>query len=151
MLRGAVAHLPAHGAQLSAQGTRIAQTLAPALAAAGFEGAWARDLARDAGESEALVRITLARLARRGELHQTVRDLYYPPATVARLAGIARDVAAAQDGDVLAAQFRDATGLGRKRAIQILEYFDRIGLTRRVGDVHRLRGDSLLFAEERAS
>jgi selenocysteine-specific elongation factor len=29
-------------------------------------------------------------------------------------------------------QFRDASGLGRKRAIQVLEAFDRIGLTRRV-------------------
>ena len=48
-------------------------------------------------------------------------------------------------GTVLAAQFRDATGLGRKRAIQILEYFDRIGLTRRVGDEHRLRSECTLF------
>lgn len=149
-LRGAVAHLPSHGAQLTAQETRIAQKVAPALAAAGFEGAWVRDLAKDAGETEALVRITLARLARQGDLHQTVKDLYYPPATMARLAAIARAVGAAHGGDVLAAQFRDATGLGRKRAIQILEYFDRIGLTRRVGDLHRLRGDSLLFCEERA-
>ena len=151
MLRGAVAHLPAHEVQLTAQDARVAQKLAPALAAAGFEGAWARDLARDAGESEALVRVTLARLARRGELHQTVKDLYYPAATMARLAGIAREVGAMHGGDVLAAQFRDATGLGRKRAIQILEHFDRIGLTRRVGDVHKLRGDSLLFTGERAA
>ena len=46
-----------------------------------------------------------------------------------------------------AAAFRDATGLGRKRAIQILEHFDRIGLLRRVGDVHKLRSDTQLFAE----
>jgi len=43
--------------------------------------------------------------------------------------------------------FRDATGLGRQRAIQILEHFDRIGLLRRVGDVHRLRQDSALLAD----
>lgn len=42
-------------------------------------------------------------------------------------------------GFVTAAAFRDATGLGRKRAIQILEWFDRIGHTRRVGDAHLLR------------
>ncbi|AVO35065.1 selenocysteine-specific translation elongation factor [Ottowia oryzae] len=146
-LRGAVAHLPSHGAQLTAQETRIAQKVAPGLAAAGFEGAWVRDLAKGAGESEALVRITLARLARQGDLHQTVKDLYYAPATMARLAAIAREVGSEHDGDVLAAQFRDATGLGRKRAIQILEYFDRIGLTRRVGDLHKLRAESTLFIE----
>ena len=46
-----------------------------------------------------------------------------------------------------AAQFRDATGLGRKRAIQVMEYFDRVGLLRRIGDVHRLRSDTALFSE----
>jgi selenocysteine-specific elongation factor len=107
-----------------------------------------RDLAKGAGESEALVRITLARLARQGDLHQTVKDLYYAPATMARLAAIAREVGSEHDGDVLAAQFRDATGLGRKRAIQILEYFDRIGVLRRVGDEHRLRGDTQLFMNQ---
>ena len=45
-----------------------------------------------------------------------------------------------------APDFRDATGLGRKRAIQILEHFDRVGSLRRVGDEHRLRADSALFA-----
>ena len=28
----------------------------------------------------------------------------------------------------------DVLGIGRKRSIQILEYFDRVGLTRRLGD-----------------
>jgi selenocysteine-specific elongation factor len=59
-------------------------------------------------------------------------------------------VAALHGGEVVAAAFRDATQLGRKRAIQILEHFDRIGLLRRVGDAHRLRADSLLFAEAMA-
>jgi selenocysteine-specific elongation factor len=147
--RGAFVHLPEHGVRLSAGEERIAQKVAPWLVQAGFEGAWVRDLARDAGESEPLMRTTLARLAQRGELHQVVKDLYYPLATMAKLAALARHVAGAHAGqEVSAAQFRDATGLGRKRAIQILEYFDRVGLLRRVGDVHKLRTDSALFAEE---
>ena len=145
ILHGPVAHLPTHGAQLSASETRIAEKTAPALSEAGFQGVWARDLARDAGEPEPLVRTTLARLARRGELHQVVKDLYYDNPTMQQLAGLARTVGERHGGDVLAADFRDATGLGRKRAIQILEHFDRIGLTRRVGDLHRLRSDSQLF------
>ena len=145
--RGAFVHLPAHGVQLSATEERIAQKVAPGLVAARFEGAWVRDLARGAGEPEALVRVTLARLAQRAELHQVVKDLYYPPATMATLAAIVRRVAAAQGGEVTAAAYRDATGLGRKRAIQLLEHFDRVGLLRRVGDVHRLRADSRLFEE----
>ncbi|MFO1287881.1 MAG: selenocysteine-specific translation elongation factor [Rubrivivax sp.] len=130
-LRGAFVHLPEHGVRLSASEERIAQKVAPRLAEAGFEGAWARDLARAGGDSEALMRTTLARLAQRGELHQVVKDLYYPLSTMATLAALARQVAAANAGVVTAATFRDATQLGRKRAIQLLERFDRIGLTRR--------------------
>jgi selenocysteine-specific elongation factor len=95
-----------------------------------------------------LLRTTLARLAQRGDLHQVVKDLVLDHATLARLARIARDVAALHDGTVSAAAFRDATQLGRKRAIQLLEYFDRIGLCRRHGDLHRLRADSQLFRED---
>jgi selenocysteine-specific elongation factor len=149
-LRGAFVHLPEHGLRLSSADQRIAQKIAPMLAAAGFEGSWARDLARDGGESEALMRTTLARLASGGELHQVVKDLFYSAACMSQLAALARRVAAAHGGEVTAGTFRDATGLGRKRAIQLLEYFDHIGLLRRVGDVHRLRSDSTLFKEEAA-
>jgi selenocysteine-specific elongation factor len=143
-VRGAFVHRPEHGVHLSATEERIAQKAGPKLAQAGFEGAWARDLARDCAESEPLMRTTLSRLAQRGELHQVVKDLFYPPATMATLARLARE-AATHDSEVTAAAFRDATQLGRKRAIQILEYFDRVGLLRRVGDVHKLRADSTLF------
>lgn len=149
--RGACLHLPEHGVRLSAVDERIAQKIAPHLARAGFEGAWARDLARDTGESEPLMRVTIARLAQRGEVHQVVRDLVYSEQTMQELARLAREVAATQGGAVTAALFRDATRLGRKRAIQILEYFDRVGLLRRVGDTHRLRTDSALFGQAAAA
>ena len=145
---GAFVHLPEHGVRLSATEQRLAQKVGPTLALGSFDGVWVRDMARDAQESEALMRTTLVRLAQRGELHQVVKDLYYAEATIARLAHIARDVGAAHGGAVTAAAFRDATGLGRKRAIQILEYFDRIGVLRRVGDEHRLRGDTQLFMNQ---
>ncbi|MFG6466235.1 selenocysteine-specific translation elongation factor [Roseateles sp. BYS87W] len=146
-VRGAFVHLPEHGVQLSATEQRIAQKVAPRLAAAGAEGAWARDLAKDCAEPEPLMRATLARLAQQGELHQVVKDLYLDHATATSLAATVRRLAG-EHGHVAAAAFRDATGLGRKRAIQILEHFDRVGLLRRVGDEHRLRADSTLFTPE---
>ena len=145
-ISGASAHLPAHGIQLSALDERLAQKVMPRLLSAGFEGAWARDLAKDAHEPEALVRTTLARLSQRGELFQVVKDLYYAPAAVQELARIAR--ASAVGGDVKAAVFRDRSGLGRKRAIQVLEFFDKVGVLRRVGDAHRLRTDCRLFIDD---
>lgn len=150
VVRGSFVHLPEHGLRLSAADQRLAQKIAPLLVAAGFEGSWARDLARATNESEALMRTTLARLASGGELHQVVKDLFYPTACMLKLAALARGVAAAHGGEVTAGTFRDATGLGRKRAIQLLEYFDHVGLLRRVGDVHRLRSDSTVFQSEAA-
>ncbi len=137
-------HLPEHGQRLSAAERRIAEALAPHLAEGDFDPPWVRDLARLTTTPEAVVRQTLAQMARRGEVFQVVRDLYYPAATVERLATLARRHAA--DGRLPAAAFRDATGLGRKRAIQLLEFFDRIGYTRRVKDAHLLRPDTSMFA-----
>jgi selenocysteine-specific elongation factor len=35
-------------------------------------------------------------------------------------------------------QYRDQTGIGRNLSIEILEYFDRQGVTRRIGDVRQI-------------
>ena len=37
-----------------------------------------------------------------------------------------------------ASQFRDGTGMGRNLAIEILEFFDKSGLTWRDGDTRKL-------------
>ena len=139
-------HLPAHAAVLSATEERLAQKLLPKLADGGFDPAWVRDLAKDCSASEPVVRQTLASLARRGLTFQVVKDLYYPAATIEKLAALARDCVDGPEG-LQAASFRDATGLGRKRAIQLLEFFDRVGYTRRVKDVHLLRPDTVLFGK----
>ena len=136
---------PQHLARLSAAEQRIADKVLPRLVAGGFDPPWLRTLAADTREPEPVVRAALARLAQRGELHQVVKDLYYPPPTMRRAAQLLREIAA-RDGAVTAAAFRDASGLGRKRAIQLVEYFDRVGLLRRIGDVHRLRADCELFS-----
>ena len=70
-----------------------------------------------------------------------MHDLFYDSDRVGTLAGIAASLAR-EHGGVNAARYRDAIGLGRKRTIQILEFFDRIGYTRRVHDLHVLRKNS---------
>ena len=94
------------------------------------------------------MRQVLGRMARGGDVYQVVKDLFYHPAVMQEAAGIVRRLAREDEkGEITAARFRDQTGLGRKRAIQILEFFDRIGLLRRVGDVHLLRPGTMLFTE----
>ena len=159
---GAFVHLPEHGSQLAARDETLLQRLTPHLMEAGAQGAWVRDLAEHIGEPAANLRPAMARLARSGHLYQVVKDLYLDAATAARLAALVRqlalenkepaesDLAEVQRASnplpiLTVARFRDASGLGRKRAVQMLEFFDRIGLCRRVGDTHVLRLESEVF------
>jgi selenocysteine-specific elongation factor len=136
--QGAFLRLPAHAAALSEAEERLALRMLPRIAAGGFEPPWVRDLAAALDVPEAVVRGALGRLGQRGDVHLVVRDLYYAAQAVERLAAIARGLADAH-GEVRAAAFRDAAGIGRNRAVQILESFDRVGLLRRAGPGHRLR------------
>ena len=66
-------------------------------------------------------------------------DHFFARATVAEMAEIVRDLSRHEaKGLFSAAQFRDRVDNGRKVAIQILEFFDRHGLTIRRGDMRRL-------------
>ncbi|MYM24427.1 selenocysteine-specific translation elongation factor [Duganella sp. FT135W] len=132
--RGRSLHLPDHSVELSAEEHAQAAPLLASLLAGGFDPPWVRDLMREHSMAEAEVRRLLLKLSKTGELNQVVKDLFYHPQ---RLDELARIVATLPE--VQAASFRDATGLGRKRAIQVLEFFDRVGYTRRVGNQHLVR------------
>ncbi len=127
-------HLPGHTATLAPGEALLAEGVLSLIHAGGFDPPWVRDLAREQKADEHNIRQLLLKLVRRGELYQVVRDLFYHHDQVARLAELLQSVGNGQG--VAAAQFRDATGLGRKRSIQILEFFDRAGYTRRLRDMH---------------
>jgi selenocysteine-specific elongation factor len=135
---GAWLQLPAHALQLSAQERVDSERIAEQLAARRFSPPWVRDLAVELHEPERRIRQLLAGLGRDGRAYQIVPDLYFERDAVAELARVVERLVA-EHGAVQAAAFRDAATLGRKRAIQILEFFDRVGYTRRVGDSHVLR------------
>ncbi|RON42069.1 selenocysteine-specific translation elongation factor [Pseudomonas brassicacearum] len=132
-------HLPDHQVRLSEDDEALWQHLQPLFEQAGLDPPWVRDL----GHDEAAVRLLLCKMARLGRVHQVVRDLFYTDTMIRRLAAMLVQLAA-QNPVIQVTAFRDAVGLGRKRSIQILEYFDRIGLTRRFGDKRHIRLDNAL-------
>ncbi|HEY6942698.1 selenocysteine-specific translation elongation factor [Dokdonella sp.] len=140
-VRGPWLHRPGHRIEPTEAEHALAARIAPVLAAARFEPPWVRELAVQFGSSEEDVRKTLLKAAALGHCHQVVHDLFFADATMRELADVLRAIAE-RDGAIVAATFRDAIGLGRKRAVQILEFFDRVGYTRRVRDMHVLRTDS---------
>ena len=134
-------HLPEHSVALSDEDRALAQKLQPLIVAGKFDPPWVRDLAAASREPEERVREVLRKSVTQGTVYQVVRDLFYDRECVGELAAIITQLAR-EHGGVDAAQYRDALGLGRKRTVQILEFFDRVGYTRRVKDSHILRHDS---------
>jgi selenocysteine-specific elongation factor len=143
-------HRPEHRVRLTPEEQSRYERILPWLGEAPHDPPWVRDLARRSGVKEERMRQLMRKLARQGEVFQVVRDLFYTPAAVASLARMARELALA-DGEIRAAAFRDRSGIGRKRCIQILEFFDRVGYTRRVGEAHRLRNPELFEAQEKTA
>jgi selenocysteine-specific elongation factor len=131
-------HLPEHQASLAAGDRDLFVVLKPLLDAQRFGPPRVRDVANASGTAEDVVRQLFRRVARAGELYPVAHDHYFTADAVAHLAA---HVAAlnAEMGAARAADLRDRIGGGRKVAIHILEFFDRIGYTRRVRDEHLLR------------
>ena len=73
-----------------------------------------------------------------GRLARVSRDLVLTPGFLARAEQTARAEAAAESG-LTVSRFRELLGTTRKYALPILGLFDDRGLTRRDGDVRRLR------------
>lgn len=136
-------HLPEHQVRLTQEDEVLWQQLQPLFEQAGSDPPWVREL----GHEEVAVRLLLRKMARLGLMHQVVRDLFYPDAVLRRLAAMLVQLAG-ENPVIQVAAFRDAVGLGRKRSIQILEYFDRVGLTRRMGDKRQIRLDSALARQD---
>jgi selenocysteine-specific elongation factor len=141
-LTGSVARLPRHVATDNPADERMWQRVQPVLDAAGFGGLTLVELGSAAAIKEPLLKDFLHRKAKTGEVVRVTAERFYLRGTLARFAAIADAVSrAAPDGRFSAAQVRDRTDIGRTRAIEILECFDRLGITQRIGDVRTLRRD----------
>ncbi|VUS70211.1 MULTISPECIES: selenocysteine-specific translation elongation factor [Klebsiella] len=133
-------HLPEHKAGFTDEQQAIWQRVAGLF---GDEPWWVRDLAREANVEESLMRAVLRQAAQQGMITAIVKDRYYRNDRIVEFAKMIRELDL-ERGSTCAADFRDTLNVGRKLAIQILEYFDRIGFTRRRGNDHILR-DKALF------
>lgn len=130
-------HLPEHALAFSPQEAALWRQLEPAFNE-DAQACWVRDLAALAGVEEEAARALLRQAARLGHVHAVVPDRYFSSAAIRRMAAVVRSLNR-DAGYADAANFRNQLGCGRKLAIQVLEYFDRSGFTRRLGDKHLLR------------
>jgi selenocysteine-specific elongation factor len=143
---GSWLHLPGHSIALGGAEEKLWIAIEPMLAAQPFQPPRVRDIGHALGIDETVIRTLMRRLARMGRVYMVAHDHYYLPDAVTQLAEIVQLTAKDHPkAEVYAAEFRTRIDTGRKLAIQILEFFDRIGYTRRVHDAHRIRNDLLQF------
>jgi selenocysteine-specific elongation factor len=134
-------HLPQHQVTLSEREQQLAAQLQSIFAAARNDPPWVRDVAAKVQSPEEEIRRVLRKCAVQRQVYQIVNDLFYHRDTVQQLTRELRTLFT-ERGVIAAAEFRNAIGIGRKRTIQVLEFFDRVGYTRRIPQGRIVRADS---------
>ena len=140
VLDGAFLRLPGHEARLSPADEEMWRQIYPQLLGENrFRPPRVRDFAANLGVDERAVRRLLKLTQKLGQTDQIAQDHFFARDVVREMAAILLDIGAqAADGWFTAPAFRDRVQNGRKVAIEILDFFDRLGLTLRRGDLRRI-------------
>jgi selenocysteine-specific elongation factor len=138
--RGPLVCLPGHVPPIRKQDAETWERILPRLIESTVSPPTVRVLAADTKLDGELLLALLHRKCRDGDAWKITSARFYPRASIAALAAAAAEVSASQpEGWFTAAHYRDRIGTGRGLAIEILEFFDRIGVTHRRGDLRRTR------------
>lgn len=140
VLDGAFVRLPGHEVKLSPEDDALWRQIEPRLLGAErFRPPRVRDFASELGLDEREVRRVLRLTQKLGRTDQIARDHFFAREVTREMVAILHDIAGqADDGWFTAPAFRDRVQNGRKVAIEILDFFDRLGLTLRRGDLRRI-------------
>jgi len=139
-LDGAWIRLPSHEVRLTPGDEALWNKVRIFIGGEGrFRPPRVRDIAGYTGVAEPEVRRLFKLVGRMGRVDEVAHDHFFLRATVAEMVGVMATLSEqAADHQFTAAQFRDKLDNGRKVAIQILEFFDRHGVTIRRGDLRRV-------------
>jgi len=131
--------LPGHRPALLAADAALWERIAALLDVEDLRPPRVREIAEELDLDLKKLEQLLARVTRMGLVHRIADNRYYLADTLRRLAYVAENLCrASPDASFDARAFRDASGIGRNVAIQVLEFFDKLGLTVRDGDVRRI-------------
>ena len=133
--RDAVYHLPGHQARLAPADAAAWKRIEPVLTAEPLRPPRVREIAELLAVAPDQAESLLVRLERFGLLLRVAPNRFYPPSGVIALGDIAAILAAESDETTFTVRsFNERSGIGRNLTIQVLEYLDKIGVTRRVGE-----------------
>jgi selenocysteine-specific elongation factor len=133
--QGPIWRLPEHQPRLTRADERLWEQVEQLLTVEHLRPPRVRELAELLRLTPEAVDRFLARAERLGRVTRVADNRFFLPQTLASLADIARELADnSADGTFTAAMFKDRAGVGRNLTISILEFLDKMGATRRVGD-----------------
>jgi selenocysteine-specific elongation factor len=136
--RGNLVFTPAHAPTLGGADDVFARKLLTRLVGAGVMPPTVKELADELRVDAMRIQKVAGVLVERGELLRVTPELYFVRAIVEET-GRRLGEHLRLEGEITAAGFRDLVSASRKYCIPLLDWFDRAGLTIRVGDVRRLR------------
>ena len=140
VLDASFVRLATHTVRLTSKDEAAWSEISPLLSGAErFRPPRVRDIVASTGRSEGEVRRLLKLAGRMGWADEVAHDHFFLRTTVHEMVTIIDTITAHSDGGTFtAAEFRDRLASGRKVAIQILDFFDRHGVTLRRGDLRRI-------------
>ncbi|MBG9390681.1 selenocysteine-specific translation elongation factor [Caenimonas aquaedulcis] len=139
-VRGSLVRLPGHQPAARAGDAGLWKQLEPLYATLGVNIPLLREVAARSGVEEPALRDLLKHRQVSGEMVRIATDRFLPRPALAQLAEAIVALARARgQADFTIADYRDFTGIGRNLAIEVLEYFDRLGLTQRGADSRSIR------------
>ncbi|MGQ0511967.1 MAG: selenocysteine-specific translation elongation factor [Betaproteobacteria bacterium] len=131
--------LPGHAPVLSREDEALWQRFAPVLPGEGLRAPRVHELSAQLQMEPKAVSAFLERAARAGRVHRVASNRYFLPESIASLVALATDLAAEYPEGFTVRAFRDRSALGRNLTIEVLEYLDAIGATRRSRDLRNMK------------
>ena len=131
-------HLATHRVQLGGQEKVLMDKIKQILGTQPLAPPDLKELEKQAGVSRQRLTEVIRLLERDGSVVRVTTDMYFLASSIEQLRATLKNYLT-DKGEMTAASFRDLINSSRKYTIPLLEYFDRDGLTIRIGDVRRLK------------
>jgi selenocysteine-specific elongation factor len=137
--KGSIVHIPTYDPRPGTDDLNLWAKVEPLVSGGGLRPPLARELAEDLGMELRQLEGFLNRATQSGWLIKVAGNRYFTPEVVLTLASIAETLAAeSENGEFDPRSYRDRSGIGRNLSIEVLEFFDKAGLTRRTNQGRRI-------------
>jgi selenocysteine-specific elongation factor len=130
--------LASHRVQLGGEEKALMDKIKKILGAEPLAPPDLKEIERQAGVPRNRLNEVMRLLEREGSVVRITSEMYFLATAIEQLRSLLRKHLT-EKGEMTAASFRDLIGSTRKYTIPLLEYFDRDGLTIRIGDIRRLK------------